>query len=216
MGRRAAARCSACRAAMLPEVRDCAAEFGATAPELFGARHPDPRHRRRSAGGDCSARRASRRAWSKATYGTGCFVLLNTGATAVRVAEPAAHDDRLAARRQEHLRAGGLDLRRRRGGAVAARRPQGDCDRRARPGRWRRRPTTARRHPGAGFRRPRRAALGRAGARRDLWPDARHGPARIGARRARKRVPTRPAICSTRCGETGAALRTASCASMAA
>ena len=39
-------------AALLPEVRDCAADFGATEPELFGGAIRDPRHRRRPAGGD--------------------------------------------------------------------------------------------------------------------------------------------------------------------
>ena len=38
--------------AMLPTVRDCAGEFGATPAELFGAPIPIARHRRRSAGGD--------------------------------------------------------------------------------------------------------------------------------------------------------------------
>ena len=38
--------------AMLPEVRDCAGEFGVTAPELFGAPIAHPRHRRRPAGRD--------------------------------------------------------------------------------------------------------------------------------------------------------------------
>ena len=32
----------------------------------------------------------------KATYGTGCFALLNTGEQAVFVAPPAAHDHRLS------------------------------------------------------------------------------------------------------------------------
>ena len=38
--------------ALLPEVRDCAGDFGVTAPELFGGADPHPRHRRRPAGGD--------------------------------------------------------------------------------------------------------------------------------------------------------------------
>ena len=38
--------------ALLPEVRDCAARFGETEPEILGAAIPDHRHRRRPAGGD--------------------------------------------------------------------------------------------------------------------------------------------------------------------
>ena len=38
--------------AMLPEVRDSAADFGATDAGILGAAGADPRHRRRSAGGD--------------------------------------------------------------------------------------------------------------------------------------------------------------------
>ena len=39
-------------AALLPEVRNCADDFGVTEKSLFGAEHPDPRRGRRSAGGD--------------------------------------------------------------------------------------------------------------------------------------------------------------------
>ncbi len=39
-------------AAILPEVRDCAAEFGMTDPGVLGAAGAGPRHRRRPAGGD--------------------------------------------------------------------------------------------------------------------------------------------------------------------
>ena len=50
-----------------------------------GRRHPDPRHRRRPAGGD---RRPGllRPGMMKSTYGTGCFALLNTGDDAGRLA----------------------------------------------------------------------------------------------------------------------------------
>ncbi len=41
--------------AMLPEMRDCAADFGMTAPGLFGPAAADPRRRRRPAGGDGGA-----------------------------------------------------------------------------------------------------------------------------------------------------------------
>ena len=67
----------------------------------------------------------------KNTYGTGSFVLLNTGYDRARAAVRAARHGGLGHRRGEVLRAGGVDLRDRRGRAVAARRP---ADHRARRG----------------------------------------------------------------------------------
>ena len=68
--------------AMLPEVRDCAADYGATAPELFGAAIPV-----RGIAGDQQAALIGQACFApgmmKSTYGTGCFAILNTGATAV-------------------------------------------------------------------------------------------------------------------------------------
>jgi glycerol kinase len=68
--------------AMLPEVRDCAADYGATAPELFGAAIPI-----RGIAGDQQAALIGQACFApgmmKSTYGTGCFAILNTGATAV-------------------------------------------------------------------------------------------------------------------------------------
>ncbi|MDO9428687.1 MAG: glycerol kinase GlpK [Methylobacterium sp.] len=64
--------------AMLPEVRDCAGDFGATRPDLFGAAIPI-----RGVAGDQQAATIGQACFSpgmvKATYGTGCFALLNTG-----------------------------------------------------------------------------------------------------------------------------------------
>src|SRR5262249_59285143 len=69
--------------AMLPEVHDCAADYGATASELFGAAIPI-----RGIAGDQQAALIGQACLSpgmmKSTYGTGCFAVLNTGATAVR------------------------------------------------------------------------------------------------------------------------------------
>lgn len=63
---------------LLPEVRDSVGEFGATAPELFGARIPIT-----GVAGDQQAATFGQAAFEpgaiKSTYGTGCFVLLNTG-----------------------------------------------------------------------------------------------------------------------------------------
>jgi glycerol kinase len=70
---------------LLPEVRDCAGDYGETLPELFGAPIPI-----RGLAGDQQAalmgQGCVRPGEMKATYGTGCFLLLNTGATAPRSA----------------------------------------------------------------------------------------------------------------------------------
>ncbi|MGV6848390.1 MAG: glycerol kinase GlpK [Marinibacterium sp.] len=69
--------------ALLPEVRDCAADFGVTDPEIFGAAIPI-----RGVAGDQQAATVGQACFDpgmmKSTYGTGCFALLNTGATRVR------------------------------------------------------------------------------------------------------------------------------------
>jgi glycerol kinase len=69
-------------AAMLPEVRDSAADFGMTAPDLFGAPVPIL-----GVAGDQQAATVGQACFApgmmKSTYGTGCFALLNTGARAV-------------------------------------------------------------------------------------------------------------------------------------
>jgi glycerol kinase len=63
---------------LLPQVRDCACEFGETAAELFGAPI-----RIRGMVGDQQAATVGQGCFTpgmmKATYGTGCFALLNTG-----------------------------------------------------------------------------------------------------------------------------------------
>jgi len=66
--------------AMLPEVKDCAAEFGVT--EAFGGQIPIL-----GVAGDQQAATLGQACFApgmlKATYGTGCFALLNTGAELV-------------------------------------------------------------------------------------------------------------------------------------
>lgn len=68
--------------AMLPEVRDCAANFGMTRPDLFGTEIPIL-----GVAGDQQAAMVGQACFTpgmiKSTYGTGCFALLNTGAEAV-------------------------------------------------------------------------------------------------------------------------------------
>jgi glycerol kinase len=64
--------------AMLPEVRDCAADFGMTRPDLFGRALPIL-----GIAGDQQAATIGQACFApgmvKSTYGTGCFALLNTG-----------------------------------------------------------------------------------------------------------------------------------------
>jgi glycerol kinase len=63
---------------VLPDVRDCSGEFGTTDPELFGAAIPIL-----GIAGDQQAATVGQACFkpgmSKSTYGTGCFLLVNTG-----------------------------------------------------------------------------------------------------------------------------------------
>ena len=67
---------------MLPEVCDCAADFGMTSPEIFGVSIPI-----KGVAGDQHAATLGQACFEpgmmKSTYGTGCFALLNTGNTMV-------------------------------------------------------------------------------------------------------------------------------------
>lgn len=67
---------------MLPEVRDCAADFGVTRADLFGKEIPIC-----GVAGDQQAATVGQACFEpgmlKSTYGTGCFALLNTGNTPV-------------------------------------------------------------------------------------------------------------------------------------
>jgi glycerol kinase len=69
-------------ASLLPEVKDSAAEFGATDKKLFGAALPIA-----GMAGDQQAALVGQAGFEpgmiKSTYGTGCFVVLNTGEQAV-------------------------------------------------------------------------------------------------------------------------------------
>jgi glycerol kinase len=68
--------------ALLPQVRDNAAEFGMTDPDLFGAAIPI-----RGMAGDQQAALIGQACFQpgmmKSTYGTGCFAVLNTGQEAI-------------------------------------------------------------------------------------------------------------------------------------
>jgi len=67
---------------LLPEVKDCAADFGTTEPDILGAAIPIC-----GVAGDQQAATIGQACFEpgmmKATYGTGCFALLNTGSEAV-------------------------------------------------------------------------------------------------------------------------------------
>ncbi len=67
---------------LLPEVRDCADDFGVTRADLFGREIPI-----RGVAGDQQAATVGQACFQpgmmKSTYGTGCFALLNTGQTLV-------------------------------------------------------------------------------------------------------------------------------------
>jgi glycerol kinase len=68
--------------AILPEVRDCAGDYGATRADLFGREIPIT-----GVAGDQQAATVGQACFApgmmKSTYGTGCFALLNTGADMV-------------------------------------------------------------------------------------------------------------------------------------
>lgn len=70
-------------AVMLPEVKDCAADFGVTEKSLFGAEIPIL-----GVAGDQQAATIGQACFEpgmmKSTYGTGCFAILNTGSDIVR------------------------------------------------------------------------------------------------------------------------------------
>ncbi|GAA4110760.1 glycerol kinase GlpK [Aminobacter aganoensis] len=70
-------------ASLLPEVKDCAADFGVTAKALFGAEIPIL-----GVAGDQQAATIGQACFEpgmmKSTYGTGCFAILNTGGDIVR------------------------------------------------------------------------------------------------------------------------------------
>lgn len=69
-------------ASLLPQVKDCASDFGATDTSLFGAAIPIAGmigDQQAAAFGQCCFQAGM----AKSTYGTGCFLLINTGADIV-------------------------------------------------------------------------------------------------------------------------------------
>ena len=150
---------------MLPEVKDCADDFGTTEPDLFGAAIPI-----RGVAGDQQAATIGQACFEpgmmKSTYGTGCFALLNTGADLVRsknrLLTTIAYrlDGKTTYALEGSIFIAGAAVQWLRDGIKADR--QGRAERQA-GGRGR---SGAERLSGAGLRRARRAVLGRRGARR--------------------------------------------------
>ena len=171
---------------MLPEVEDCAAEFGEAAAEYLGAAIPI-----RGIAGDQQAaligQACFRPGMVKSTYGTGCFALVNTGDRAVEPTHKLLTTIAYQFGGKRTYRARRLDLLGGRDGAMAARRSWRSRHR------CRSRRTGSERGPptaglsGAGVHRPRRSPLGQRGARRDLRPNARRDAQGDRARGARKR-----------------------------
>ena len=159
--------------AMLPEVRDCAADYGMTDTAILGAAIPIL-----GVAGDQQAALVGQACFApgmmKSTYGTGCFALLNTGSEAVRsnnrlLTTIAYQVDGkrtyalegsifVAGAAVQWLRDGLKVIKRAADTAALARKSD---------------PEPAGLF-GAGVRRPRRAALGRRCPRRDLRHHARH------------------------------------------
>ena len=154
-GTRSCSTCSACRRRCCPRSA-LRRPISASTEAAFGARSPI-----RGIAGDQQAALFGQACFepgmAKSTYGTGCFMLLNTGDEAGRSRTSAATTIAYQLDGRAHLRARRLDLRRRRRGAMAARRAR---PLRAMPpsrrARGRRRSGPAR-SSGAGLRRARRA-----------------------------------------------------------
>jgi glycerol kinase len=109
--------------ALLPEVHDCAADFGTTRPDLFGREIPILGDRGRPAG---RHHRAGLLPSGNAQVDLrhGLLRASEHGRRAGAVQQPAPDHHRLPARRETDLRARRVDLRGGRGRAVAARRAE--------------------------------------------------------------------------------------------
>ena len=91
LGRQSCSRCLACQRSGLPDVRDCVDDFGTCS--LLGEGHPDFAASRGISKPRRSGRLVSTPGDIKSTYGTGCFVILNTGRSCVTSDNRAAVDD---------------------------------------------------------------------------------------------------------------------------
>ena len=132
-GTRSCSSCSASRSARCPELRPSCGVIGTTrADALHGHAVPVA-----GIAGDQQAALFGQACidpgLGKNTYGTGSFVLQNAGYKPPAAGAGLARHGRLGDRRAADLRARGGDLRHRRRGAVAARRPGDHRERRPRP-----------------------------------------------------------------------------------
>ena len=180
-------RSSASRRSMLPEVQDCAAEFGEAAAEHLGVAIPDPRNRRRPAGRadrpgvlpsghgevDLTGPDASLSSTPATSAVASTHKLLTTIAYQFRGKRAYALEGSIfsAGATVQWLRDGLGVL------AAAAGSGRTGGDRRS----------ATRGLSRAGLHRPWRSPLGQRGARRDLRPHARRDAQGDRARRARKR-----------------------------
>ena len=199
--------------AILPEVKDSAANFGETASE------PVRRQRFPFAGiaGDQQAAIFGQACFEpgmiKSTYGTGCFALLNTGNTPV-MSQNMLYHHRLSVERQAtYALEGSIFVA---GAAVQwLRDGLGIIGQAAETGPLAANPIHARRLFGSRIRRPWRALLESARARRVVRPHPQHGPAEL-AHAALESVAFRPTIFARRCAPTGRAKRPPTCSASTA
>ena len=84
---------------LLPAVHPSSHVYGATRPELLGARDRRSAASPATSRARCSARPASRPGQVKNTYGTGCFMLMHTGEQLRDLRPRPDHDQRGADRR---------------------------------------------------------------------------------------------------------------------
>ena len=188
---------------MLPEVRPSSEVYGETTAECSARRF-----RMAGCAGDQQAATFGQACFepgsAKNTYGTGCFLLLNTGDKPASIEQQSADHDRLAARRRSDLLPGRLGVHRRRRGAVAARRTGNDraIGRRRAPGRQRAR--LGRRvfscPASSAWARP--TGIPMPAGRSSASPAARPRPISPGRRSSR--WPFKRATCSRRCEQTPA------------
>ena len=172
---------------MLPTVRVVLGGLRRDGPDVLRRAAPDRRAWPAISKPRCSARRAFADGQAKNTYGTGCFLLVNTGARAAALAGRPADDGRLAARRARPTYAleGSAFVT---GAAVQWLRDglglisdAAETEALAELG-----PGQRRRVPRAGVRRAGRAALGHVRARAADRADARHDARARGPRHARE------------------------------
>jgi glycerol kinase len=173
-------------ALMLPDVRDCAADFGTTRADLFGRAIPIL-----GVAGDQQAATIGQACFApgmmKSTYGTGCFALLNTGDTLVesrsRLLGTIAYrlNGKTTYALEGSIFIAGAVVQWLRDGLKIIREAK-----ETQPLAAIRRPRSGRR-AGPGLHRPRRALLERRLSRCRLWPDPQLRPGRNGQGGARKR-----------------------------